>query len=272
MSIFKNGFQKNQKNRLQVAGVLFLMLLAIGLLWFNNSTSMQAQPALIAQVYFDGEYRIGDGEWQKIVAGEHIPSTKGDVTLRGNFHMKAPDGEYVGIYRGDLPIAFYTNHINLTFYEVGSDPFVIDMENSLYGHSACGVAWTAHFLTSESNELIEILIHNPHNFGNETAIDEMLSKMAFWSGIDFEKGVLESGEAQRYVGILLMIVSLVFLGTALFSTLIHVKNSKIIWLLGALILFAGGYFAYGADGCRRQSPRERSHPRSREREGLRCDG
>ncbi len=39
------------------------------------------------------KYKIEDGEWHKIVKGEHIPATKGDVTLRGNFHMLAPDGE-----------------------------------------------------------------------------------------------------------------------------------------------------------------------------------
>ena len=27
---------------------------------------MQAAPALVAQVYFDGEYRIANGQWQKI--------------------------------------------------------------------------------------------------------------------------------------------------------------------------------------------------------------
>ena len=116
MSKLKNRFHIFKKSHLQVAGVLLLILLAVFLLWFNNSTSLQAEPALIAQVYFDGEYRIDDGEWQKIVEGKHIPSTKGDVTLRGNFHMRDPEGGYVGIYRGDLPIAFYTDHINLTFY------------------------------------------------------------------------------------------------------------------------------------------------------------
>ena len=248
MSIFKNGFQKNQKKRLQVAGVLFLMLLAIGLLWFNNSTSMQAQPALIAQVYFDGEYRIADGEWQPIVKGEHIPSTKGDVTLRGNFHMLAPDGEYVGIYSGEMPIAFYTDHINLTIYEGENEPFVFDTDNPLFGSSLCGVTWSAWSFTSETEEPIEILIHNPHNFGNETAIDELLSSTALWSGIDFEKDVLDSGENQRDVGLLLTIVALMILGIALFSTLIHIKNTRIIWMLGFLILFAGVYFSYSAAG------------------------
>lgn len=233
---------------LMIAGILLLLLSAVILLLHGNSTSNQAEPAFVAQVYFDGEYRIADGPWQKIVKGNHIPSTEGDVTLRGNFHMLTPDGEYVGVYRGDTPIAIYTNHINLTFYEGENKPYVFDMENPLFGDSLCGVGWFAYSFTSESEKNIEILIHNPHNFGNETAIDELLSNMAFWTGLDFEKGVLESGESQRGIGLLFVIVSLLFLGTALFSTLIHIKNSKIIWLLGIVILFAGTYMCYSADG------------------------
>ena len=98
---------------LRIVGVIVALVLAIALLWHGNATSMQSQPALLAQVYFDGEYRIADGAWQEIVKGEHIPSTQGDVTLRGNFHMLAPDGEYIGIYTGDIPIALYTDHISL---------------------------------------------------------------------------------------------------------------------------------------------------------------
>ena len=79
--------------KLRIAGVLTVLALAVGLLWYGNANSMQAAPALVAGVYFDGQYRIADGPWQKIVAGEHIPATKGDVTLRGNFHMLTPDGE-----------------------------------------------------------------------------------------------------------------------------------------------------------------------------------
>ena len=244
----KNRFRKIKKTYWQVFGVLLLGLLAACLLWFNNRNSMQAEPALVAQVYFDGEYRIGDGDWKRIVEGEHIPATKGDVTLRGNFHSLTPYGDYIGVYRGELPIAFYTDHINLAFYEGEDEPFIIDMENRLYGNSACGVSWTAHRLTSEKDQIIEIVIHNPHSFGNETAIDEMLSGLELWTGIEFEKSVLDSGQAQRYIGILMMLVAIVFLGIALFSSLIHVKNSKIIWLLGLVVLFAGLYFTYSAPG------------------------
>jgi hypothetical protein len=248
MQDFKNKIQIFTKAYLPIVGVLILILLAFLLLCFNNITSTQSMPALIAQVYFDGEYRIGDGEWHKIVKGEHISSTQGKVTLRGNLHMLAPDGEYVGIYRGDLPVAFYTDHINLTFIEGDGEPIVIDMENPLYGSSNCGVGWTAHYFTSESDETIEIIVHNPHSFGNENAIDEMLSSTAFWTGIDFEKDVLIKGETQRTVGTLLMLVAVVFLGIALFSSLIHIKSSRLIWLLGLVVLFAGSYFSYSADG------------------------
>ena len=233
---------------LTIAGVLLLLLAAVVLLWHGNATSNQAEPALVAQVYFDGEYRIGNGQWQKIVKGNHISSTEGDVTLRGNFHMLTPDGEYVGIYNGDIPIALYTNHINLTFFEGENEPFIMDVENSLYGDSACCVDWTAYTLTTASEEPIEILVHNPHSFGNETAIDEMLSNTALWTDIEFEKGVLDSGNTQRDIGLLFVIVSLMFLGTALFSTLIHIKNSKTLWVLGTVILFAGTYLSYSADG------------------------
>ena len=233
---------------LAIVGVLLLVFTAVLLLWHGNANSMQAMPAMVAGVYFDGEYRIADGQWQKIEKGKHISSTEGDVTLRGNFHLVAPDGEYIGVYTDSIPIALYTNHINLTFYEGENEPFIIDVENPLYGDSACHEDWSAYVLTSGSEEPIEILIHNPHRFGNETAIDEMLSSTALWTDIEFEKGVLESGKTQRDIGLLFAIISLVVLGTALFSTLIHIKNSKIIWLFGTVILFAGTYLSYSADG------------------------
>jgi signal transduction histidine kinase len=236
------------KPALRIVGILVVLFLSVALLWYGNANSMQAAPAMVAQIYFDGEYRIADGPWQKIEKGKHISATEGDVTLRGNFHMLAPDGEYVGIYVDSVPIALYTNHINLTFYEGDNEPFVIDVENPLYGDSACYEDWTAYVLTSGSEDPIEILIHNPHHFGNETAIDEMLSSTALWLDIEFEKGALESGKTQRDIGLLFAIISLIVLGTALFATLIHIKNNKIIWLFGAVIFFAGTYLLYSAEG------------------------
>ena len=244
----KDKLKKINKSYFLISGVILLLALAIFVLWFSYSTSMQSVQPLVAEVYFEGEYRIADGEWSPIVKGEHIPTNKGDVTLRGNFHMLAPDGSYVGIYRGDVPIAFYLDHINLTFYEGENEPFVVDAEDPQYGNSACGVVWTAYSFMGDPNETIETVVRNYHRFGNETAIDDMLSSISFWSGIEFEKSILASGNSERTVGLLFVMMSCVLFGIALFATLIHIKNSKIIWLLGSLNLFAGGYFAFGADG------------------------
>ena len=248
MPELKNRFYIFKQPKLQVVGTILLLFLALLLLWRGNETSNQAVPAMVAQVYFDGEYRLADGPWQAIVEGEHIPATKGDVTLRGNFHMLTPDGEYIGVYSGGTPIALYTDHIHVTLCENEKDLYAMDIENPLYGRSACGVYWSAYSFANESGAPIEIRIHNPHKFGNETAIDELLENLAFWSGLDFEKGVLESGEFQRYAGLFFVIVALVLLGIALFSTLIHIKNSRLLWLFGMVTLFAGIYFAYSANG------------------------
>ena len=102
---------------LYVIGTVLLLLAAAFLLWFNQANSNQALSAMVAQVRFQGEYRIGDGQWQKIVEGKHIPATKGDVTLRGDFHLYAPDGEYAGVLEEDTLIALYTDHIGLTIYQ-----------------------------------------------------------------------------------------------------------------------------------------------------------
>ena len=173
----KNRLQIFKSSYLQVAGILLLIIFAALMMWFNHVNSTQAISATVAKVRFYGEYRIGDRQWQEITEGQHIPATKGDVTLRGNFHMLTPDGEYVGVYRGELPVAFYSNHISLTIYEGSNEPFVMDIENPLYGSSACSKYWTGYMLSSGSEESIENLIHNPHRFGNENAIDEMLSNI-----------------------------------------------------------------------------------------------
>ena len=234
--------------RLQLAGVLILICLAAALLWFHTVTNNQAMSALVAQVRFFGEYRIGDGPWEPIEEGKHIPATQGDVTLRGNFHMYAPDGEYVGIYDGDLPIALFINHINLTFYEGDYGPVVLDYENPIYGDSGCGVIWAAYRFETGREEPIEIRIHNPHRYGNGSAIDELLSNVALWSGIDFERSILESSQTERNVGLFFMIVSFVMLGSALFSTLLHLPSHKTIWLLGLAVMAAGVYMTYSDTG------------------------
>lgn len=240
-------FKFSYKNVLSIIGVLLMFMFGALLLWRSNVESFQATPASLALVYFDGDYRIGDGKWQEIKKGEHIPATKGDVTLRGNFHMLTPDGEYIGLLEKDIPISFYTNHINMTIYE-GDIIYQIDAENPLFGQSACSKTWTYYTFAYDNTEPIEMVIHNPHTYGNDTAVDELLDNFSIWVNIDFEKGVLSAGQTQRNIGLIFIIISIVILGVALFSTIIHVKNCLIIWLFGFVVFFAGTYFIFTSTG------------------------
>ena len=241
-------FKKSSiRSVLLIVGSILIIISSILLLWHGQASSNQAISTNPARVYFVGEYCIGDGEPQKIVEGEHIPATKGDVTLIGNFHILKPNGEYWKKFTGGTPIVFYTNHINLTFCEVDRPAYSIDNENPRIGKSACGENWITYNFTN-ANEPIKIIVSNPHKFGNENAIDEMLANIAFWGGVQSEKEVLQVGATQRNLGLAFIIASVMFLGTAVFSSLIHVKNSKFIWLWGLVILFAGVYFIYSSFG------------------------
>ena len=95
---------KLKKIPLKIIGIIVLFVFAGTLLIYNSLTSNQAASAIAAQIRFEGEYRIGEGKWHEIIPGEHISSTKGDVTLKGNFHLYFDD-EYLGVFDGGVPVA-----------------------------------------------------------------------------------------------------------------------------------------------------------------------
>ena len=75
MQLIKNKLRAN-KLLLIPLGILILLFSAVALLWSGRANSNQAISAMIAKVYFDGEYRIADGSWEKIVSGQHIRQQK----------------------------------------------------------------------------------------------------------------------------------------------------------------------------------------------------
>ena len=229
-------------------GIACLFLLLVLTILKSNFRNNQALGASAPDIYFDGEYRIGEGDWNKITE-QHIPATKGDVTLRGRFHMATPGGKYLKPAEKGTPIAFFLDHVNIRILESGQNPYVLFNEHPAVGASGCGEIWLPYVLRGETDEPIEIVIHNPHIFGNETAVDSFLSGIAFWTGADFEAEVLSRGANQRYIGLLLCIGAIVLLGIALFSKLIHIQKNVLIWLFGFVTFFAGIYYTYHAAGA-----------------------
>lgn len=225
-------------------GIVVTFIFSLIFVWIGMRNSTQAMPPVIIDITFEGKYKIGDGQWHEIVKGEHIPSTKGDVTLRGTFQMYDPEMDRpLGAFFADLPVHLYFNHIGGYAILPNGETFQFDTEHELFGEDACAVMWSA--VASTGEEPITIVLHNPHIFGNENAIDDFLENMSAAEGIYLETMMLEKGAPQRNVGLLILISSLIILGIAAFSTIIHVKSIE-MWLIGLMSLSAGGYLLFDA--------------------------
>ena len=229
-----------------VVGFCLVLSAMAFLFWHNTTNSTQALPAFVLDVYFAGEYRIGDGPWKPIQAGQHISASQGDVTLKGQFHLLSPDGEYMDVVEAQTPLAFYTNHIGVTVQEQGYEPYVMDAESDYAGEGLCGVYCDAYILKTQ--EPVTLTFHNNHRFGNENAIDHFLQQVAIYNDTTFEKDFIAQGSGQRNSGLAFVIVSFVLLGTAVFSFLLHIEGSSRLGLIGLCMFFAGGYFVYDSVG------------------------
>ena len=241
IDILKN---KNKTIVLVSLGIVVMLLFSLIFLWVGMRNSNQAAPPIIIDIAFDGEYKIGDGDWHKITEGEHISSTKGDVTLRGTFQMYDPtNNEPIGTLFPDITVHLYLNHIGGYAIIPKGGRILFDTEYEPLGEDACAVMWSA--IPSTGEDPITIVLHNPHRFGNENAIDEFLENMSAAEGIYLETMMLDKGAPQRNAGMMIFIIALIILGIAAFSTIIHL-NSVEMWLIGLMSLFAGGYLLFDA--------------------------
>lgn len=219
-------------------GIISVLAVMLLLLWVNIANSQQSFPAFYPNIYFSGEYKLADGQWNTVKAGQHIPATKGDVTLRGQFHMVAPDGEYLGVAEEAVLLAFYLNHIQLTVEEEGQEPYNMDIEHPRAGEGMCGELSLGYELLT--NQPLTLTFHNPHVFGNDKAIDMFLEELSVHGGLSYEKDFMNRGALERNAGLGFVVVAFVLLGTALFSALLHTEGSGKMGLIGMSILFAGG--------------------------------
>ena len=227
-----------------------ISLLAIVLCFFvytGRDYGNQAMNALYLSTEFQGEYKVADGDWQPYVKGEHIPADKGDVTLKGNFQLFVPTtGEIVGNAEEGTVLAFYFNHIGGEVSEDGENFRPFDAESNLIGEDLCGKMYIGY--ECKGAEEITIKLKNPHKFGNPRAVDDFLNNLSTYGGTDFERDTLNRGSAHRILGIALILFAFMILGTAIFSMLIHIKDSKNLWLVGFGVFCAGIYFLFKAHG------------------------
>ena len=238
--------EKSKQNVIFASLILFFVLAGVMLIdaVANNS---QSEFAIIPDIKLVGEYKIADDKWKPIVEGEHISSTKGDVMLRGYLEILNPEtNEAFGhITEGSL-MSFTFNHINLIYTDNGQIIDICDAEKPDFGEDNCG---NSRFVIEYVGDdgYFEATIRNFHRYGNENAIDELLSSMRLYAGDYSEKIALRSGQSDRLVAIIIIIASFLVLGLAIFSYLLHNGDFRNYLFGGLLILTAGIFFLFTSE-------------------------
>lgn len=236
---------KKHSQKIFAAVIILLLLFSTIFLWTGTQNSKQSVTPIIAGVSFEGEYMIGSGEWRPFTSGEQIPANKGDVTLRGIFIMLNPEtGEPIGPIPAGSTVNLYFNHIGGTAILPGGGKILFDAENEIIGEDACAIMWGGVPATGE--DPITIILHNPHKFGNQNAINDFFENMSIAPGIYFDNMMLEKGATERNIGLLIFIISIFIIGISAFSTFIHIKYCKELWMIGLMSFFAGCYFMFDA--------------------------
>ena len=233
---------KNDSQKLMFASVILFFVLSCVMLLNGIANNSQAQWAIIPDIRLVGEYKIGDGEWKPIVEGEHIPATKGDVMLKGVLEICDLETKevYGKVEKGSL-MYFTFNHINFMYIDNGQIIDVYDTENPVLGEDACGdTCFVVEYLGEDG--IFEATIRNYHSFGNESAIDELLSSMKLYASDYSEKTALRSGQNERLIAIIIIIFGFIILGIAIFSALLYTGMVSITLYGGLLILSAGVFF------------------------------
>lgn len=239
----RNVLKKVRWTLLGQGALLVLALVLIVLICLNNN---QASAALPMGISFQGEYRIADGTWQPIRPNKHIPSTEGDVTLRGSFWIVTPEGELLcPLQKGEM-IALYFDHIGAEVLINGECVHVFDAENPNIGTNTCGEQWLGYEYAGEEAGSLEIVLKNPHRLGNPKAVDEFLSSMCPLSAISFENRTRMSGNAERIIGFVVFVLAILILGMAFFSSILHIAERSLLWQIGLALLFASGYLIFSS--------------------------
>ena len=237
----------NAIKKLPIAFIVCMCLVIIcgvSLAVVSNNTSSASTPAKSLSVRFEGEYKIAEGEW-KTITDEHIPSTDGDVTLRGHFVLYTPSGEYYTNNPKGFWFNFYCNHVFVTLnLNVDGQPFseLFEAEHPQVGVEACGVMWTSFQFPSGSDGYTEIVISNPHNHGNESAIDQLLDNVLMHEPKMLANALEKDNDTFRYFGFAFVAIALVIFVLTVVAFIAKLRISRALWVIGFWILFTGGCY------------------------------
>ena len=244
INVIKEFLNKN-KSHLLTACIVGLLLFVIIFITISFSSEGESGDPILPYCSFQGQYKIGDGEWNDIKPGEHISATKGDVTLKGFFKLHNPEtGEVLSNVSTGTTLHVYFNHINVKISIPNQRDMIFSYELDQLGDIACGQVWQKFKFTGTQADEVTIVIHNPHAFGNESAIDDFLSNVNLYIEGYTEETLSNEANPEKAIGIAILCCALIILGVALFSKQIKVGMYKSFGFVGGVLLSAGIYFLF----------------------------
>ena len=234
---------KIKKRWFEYIGFVLPLLLALICLLSVTTNNYQAMLAIPMPQEFIGEYSYDGENWQTLTEESDISALKGDLYLRGTFLREMEEG---------WQLNFYRNHIGTRIKVNGQLIYqddIIEFPNlrSEFFASMCARAWMGTLVPAIGPEdTIEIYLHNPHVYGNETAYRDFLTTLCSdpveWSIL--ELNLEPHGDQFRTLGIFLAVTSLMLLGAAIAAVIVRIPVGTTLMKLGFLSLFVGGYIAF----------------------------
>lgn len=223
-----------------IACLFFIVVCTFSLVVASTNTSMGIAPSSLS-VQFSGVYKIADEEEKTITENGHISATKGDVILRGKFIVSLPNGEFYTDNPKGFPINFYCNHISVKI-RVGEQTVTFDTEHPQIGVDACGAMWSAYRFPETVDGVTEIVISNPHKYGNDLAIDQFLDSIRLEDPMLLGDSLAKEYDVYRYVGFSFMAIALVVFVLSVVAFVVKLDIAKLLWVIGFWILFTGGFY------------------------------
>lgn len=225
---------KNHKLNVSIAGWLLLIFLAALVLVRACTGSHQSSMSILLPAAFQGEYRLGEGNWETYTENTELSALKGDLYIKGNFAYEIPE---------NLILNFYLDHIAMSMSVNGEQVFItstMDIPEAMA--DSCGVSWNGWVSTGIMPEdEVEIHLHNPHRFGNKRAYDDFL-KAIYVCNQDQLKDLIGTYSRPYWLaGLFILVVSALLLGMALGFRILHIPQDSLLLHLGMLSIFVGGY-------------------------------
>lgn len=222
-----------------IACILFIAVCALSLGITSNSKLIAHQPLTLSTT-FSGEYKIADGDWQSIPANGHISATQGVVRLRGKFVLTLPDGEIATDNLQGCVFNFYCNHLSVQM-QVGEETVVFDVEHPQLGVDACGVMWMSYVFPQSVDGTTLITLSNPHNHGNESAVDEFLNNIIANEQTSLASDLSKQYDVLRYTGFAFIAIAAVVFVFTIVSAITKSKTQS-LWIIGCWMLFTGCFY------------------------------